>query len=103
MLTRLILQRGEGKLFVASTNIRTRRKRAEKASFSSKESLKSILEVAQAPSPLVEIEEVQIAQEANVIEEVQAREVELESKAIMLGYQDTNEHYEQEDVKRDLK
>ena len=36
MLTRLKLQRGEGKLFVASPKVRTRRRRVERASYSPK-------------------------------------------------------------------
>ena len=71
MLTRLKLQRGEGNLLVVSPEIRPRRKRAEKASSSPKSPLKFSLEAPQVLSPAVEIEEVQIEQEAKVIEEVQ--------------------------------
>ena len=72
MLTRLKLQRGEGKLLVVSPEIRKIRKRYERASSSPKFPLKDALEAPQVLSPAVEIEEVQIAQEAEVIEEVQA-------------------------------
>ena len=63
MLTRLKLQRGEWKLLVFSPEIKTRRKRAGKASSSPKFPLKAALEEPQVLSPAVEIEEVQIAQE----------------------------------------
>ena len=86
MLTRLKLQRREGKLLVVSPNIRTRRKRAKRGSSSPKVPLKPTVEAPQVPSPTVEIEEVQIAQEVEVIKEVQASEVELESLAIVLGF-----------------
>ena len=92
MLTRLRLQRGEGKLLISSPEVRTRRNKAEKASSSPKGPLKTALEAPQISSPSVEIEEVQIVQEVEVIEEVQSTEVELESKAIMSGYEDTHEH-----------
>ena len=58
MLTRLKLQRGEGKLLVVSLEIRTRRKRAERASSSPKAPLRVALEAPQAPSPTADIEEV---------------------------------------------
>ena len=44
MLTMLNLQRGEGKLLVESLEIRTRRKKDEKASSSPKGPLKATLE-----------------------------------------------------------
>ena len=103
MITRLILERGEWKLLVASANIRTRIKRFDKESSSPKEPLKYSLEAPQVPSPSVEIEEVQIAQEAEVIEGVQATKVELESKAKISSYEETHENFEEEDVKRDFK
>ena len=55
MLTRLKLQKGEGKLLVVSPEIRTRRKRAEEASYSPKIPLKAALEAPQFLSPIVEI------------------------------------------------
>ena len=67
MLTRLKLQRGEGKILDFSLDIRKRRKRAEKASSSPNIPLKAAHEAPQVPSPSVEIEEVQIAQEVEVI------------------------------------
>ena len=102
MLTMLKLQRGEGKLLVVSLEIRTRRKRAERELSSPKVPLKASLEAPLVVSPTVEIEQVQIAQEAEVIEEVQTSK-ELESLAIMLVYEETHEHSEEEDVKRDFK
>ena len=68
---------------VASPEVRNIRKRAKRASSSPKVPLKATLEAPQVLSPTIEIEEVQIAQEAEVIEEVQASKVELESLAIM--------------------
>ena len=68
MLTKLRLQRGEGKLFVASPEIMKRRKRAEKESSSPKGTLKATLEAPQIPSPTVEIEEELIAQEVKPID-----------------------------------
>ena len=55
MLTRLRLQRGEGKLLVASLEIRIKKKKAEKESSSPKGPLKATLEAPQIPSPAVEI------------------------------------------------
>ena len=52
---------------VSSPEIRTRRNIAEKASSSPKGTLKAAPEAPQIPSPSVDIEEVQIAQEAEVI------------------------------------
>jgi len=84
MITRLKLQRGEGKLLIASPKIRTRRKKAEKASSSPKGPLKVAPESPQLPSPSVEIEEAQIAQEVEVIAEVQLVQIsEPKSIAIM--------------------
>ena len=84
MITRLKLQRGEGKLLIASPEIRTRRKKIEKASSSPNGPLKSAHESPQDPSPSIEIEEVQIAQEDKVIEEVQSIQIyEPQSIAIM--------------------
>ena len=91
MLTRLILQRGERKILVDIPEIRKRKKRAKKTSSSSNISLNSTLEAPQVPSPSVEIEE------------VQATEVELESKSIMSGYEENHGNYKEEDVKRDFK
>ena len=71
MLTRLKLQR-EGKLLVVSSEIMKRRKRAQRPSYSPKVPLKAALEAPQVPYPEVKSEEVQIAQEVEVIEEVQA-------------------------------
>ena len=88
MLTMLKLQRGEGKILFVSPEIRTGRKRFEKASSWPKFPLKVAIEAPQFLSPIVDIEEVQIAQEVEVIEEVQASEVELESLSIMLGVGD---------------
>ena len=67
MLTRLRLHRGEGKLLVASPEIRKRRKKVEHASSSPKGPLKETLEAPLIPSPVVEIERKLIAQEAEVI------------------------------------
>ena len=53
---------------VASPEIRKRRKRVEKASSSPKEPLKSAPKSPQIPSRSVDIEEVQNAHEAEVIE-----------------------------------
>ena len=58
MLTRLRLQKGEGKLLVASPKIRTRRRRSERASYSPKIPLISALEEPQVLSQEAEIEEV---------------------------------------------
>ena len=88
---------------VVRSEIRTRKKRAKKASSSPKFPLKAALEAPQVPSLAVEIEEVQIAQEAEVIEKVQESEVEIESLAIMSGAGETHGHSEEEDVKRYLK
>ena len=77
---------------VVSPEIRKRRKRAERASSSPKVPLKSALEAPQVLSPTVEIEEVQIAQEAEVIEKAQASEVELGSLAIISGVGETQGH-----------
>ena len=78
MLTRLKLQRGEGKLLVVSPDIRRRINRAKKESSSPKFPFKTTLEAPQVPSPAVEIEEVHISQEVEVIEEVQiSQEAEL--------------------------
>ena len=55
MLTRLKFQRGEGKLLVFSPEIRTRRNKAEKESYSPKFPLKAALEAPQFLSPAVEI------------------------------------------------
>ena len=87
---------------VVSLDIRKTRKRVEKASSSPKFPLKATLEAPQVPSPIVEIEEVQISQEAKVIEEVQALEVELKSLSIMSGVGKTHGHSEEEDVKGDF-
>ena len=57
MITRLKLQRGEGKIQITSPEIRTRRKKAEKAPSSPKGPLKEAPESPQVPSPSVEIEE----------------------------------------------
>ena len=70
MLTRLKLQRGEGKLLVASPEVRNRKRRATRASPSPKVPLIATLEAPQILSPKVEIGEVQIAQEAELIKEV---------------------------------
>ena len=83
--------------------VRKRRKKAEKASTSPKGPLKATLEAPQIPSPSVEIEEEQISQEAEVIEEVQAAETELEANAKMSSYEETHENSEEEDVKREFK
>ena len=85
MLTRLKLQKGEGKLLVASPDIRTKIRRATRSPSSPKVPLIAALEAPQVLSQEAEIEEVHIAQEVELIEEVQAFEVELESIAIMLG------------------
>ena len=55
MITRLKLQRGEGKLGMASPEIRKRRKKAEKASSSPKGAQKAAPESPQVPSPPIEI------------------------------------------------
>ena len=89
ILTGLKLHKGEGKLLVASPEIRTRRRRAERASSSPKIPLIAALEEPQFLSQEVEIEEVQFVQEAELIEEVQASEVEPESIAIMSGVEET--------------
>ena len=65
MLTRLKLQRGEGKLLVASLEVRTRRGRATRPKSPPKFSLPVALEVPQVLS-LAEIEEVQVALEAEI-------------------------------------
>ena len=77
---------------VPSPEIRTRRKRAEKASSSPKFPFKVALEAPQVPSLAIEIEDVQIAQEAELIEEVQASEVEFESLVIMSRFEETHGH-----------
>ena len=59
-------------MLVASPNIRTRRRRAERASYSPKIPLISALEEPQFLSQEAEIEEVQFVQEAEMIEKVQA-------------------------------
>ena len=79
MLTRLKLQRGEGKrgkgkLLVSSPEVRTRRRRAIRPPSPPKVSLPATLEAPQVLSR-VDIEEVQVALEA-----------ELEYIAIMLGF-----------------
>ena len=62
MLTRLKLQKGEGKLLVASPEIRTRRKRAKRASSFPKIPFIVALEEPQFLSQEAEIEEVQFVQ-----------------------------------------
>ena len=77
MLTRLRLQRGEGKLLIASPEVRTRRKKVEIATSLPKGPLKATLEA----------QEELIAQDVEVVEEIQAAEIELESTAKMLGHE----------------
>ena len=72
MFTRMKFQRGEGKLLVAILEVRTRRGRATWEPSPPKFPLTAALEAPQVLSPEVEIEEVQIAQEEKVLEEVQA-------------------------------
>ena len=66
--------------YIASAEIRARRRRDTRAPSSPKVPLIFLLEEPQVLSQEVEIEEVQ---EAELIEKVQASEVELESLAIM--------------------
>ena len=103
MLTRLRLQRGEGKLLIASPKVRKRRKKDEKASSSPKGPLKATLEAPQIPYPTVEIEGELIVQEVEVVEEIQSAEIELESTAKMSGHEGTHENSEEDDVKREFK
>ena len=65
MLTRLKLQRGEGKLLVVSPKVRTRRRRATRAPSPHKFSLKTALEASQVLY-LGEIHEVEVAPEAKL-------------------------------------
>ena len=96
------MQKGEGKLLVASPKIMNKKRRATRAPFSPKVPLIATLEAPQVLSQEVEIEEVQIAQEADLIEEVQASKAELKSIAIMSGVGETQVHSEEDDVKRDF-
>ena len=93
MLTRLRLQRGEGKLLIASPKFRTRRKKVEIVASLPKAPLKATLEA----------QEELITQEAEVVEEIQAAEIELESKAKMSGHEGAHENSEEEDVKKEFK
>ena len=88
MLTRLKLQRGEGKLLVAMPEIRTRRRRATREPSPPKVSLTSALEAPRVLS-LAKIEEVQAAPK-----------VELESIAIMLGVGEIEGRSEKDDFKK---
>ena len=90
MLTRLKLQRGEGKLLVATPEVRTRRRRATRPPSPPKVSLQDALEAPQVLS-LDEIEEVQVAPE-----------VELESISIMPRVGDTKGISEEEAYKKDF-
>ena len=88
MLTRLKLQRGEGKLLVAIPELRIRRRRSIRAPSPPKFSLTAAIEAPQVLS-LDEIEEVQVAPE-----------VELESISIMLGFRETKFLSEEEAYKK---
>ena len=102
VLIRLKLQKGEGKLLVASPEIRTRRRRAKRASSSPKISLIGTLEERQVLSQEAEIEEVQFVQEFELIEEVQASKFELESIAIMPGFGETKGNSKENDVNKNF-
>ena len=102
MLTRLKFHKCEGKLLVASLDIRRRRRRDTRAPSSPKFPLITTLEEPQFLSQETEIEEVQIAQEAKLIEEVQAPAYELESIAIMSSVGEREGHSEEDDVKREF-
>ena len=80
-------------MLVSSPEIRTRRRRATRAPYSPKVPLIAAFEAPQFLSQFeVEIEEVHIAEEVELIEEVQASEAELESIAIMSGFVETKGH-----------
>ena len=89
MLIRLKLQRGEGKLLVASPEVRTKRRRATRAPSPPKFPLTAALEEPQVLSQEDGIEEVQVAPKA-----------ELESIAIMSGVGETEGYSEEDDFKK---
>ena len=103
MLTRLKLHTSEGKLLVASIDIRTKIRRDTRSPSSPKFPLITALKEPQVLSQEYEIEEVQVVQEVELIEEVQESKVELESIAIMSGVGETQKHSEEEYVKRYFK
>ena len=80
MLTRLKLQRGEGKLLVASPNIRTRERRDARAPYPPKFPL------------IASLEEPQVLSQESEFKEVQAPVSELESIAIMSSAGQTRGH-----------